>query len=259
MPHVRLDENFPGNPKIASISNDALALWVVGLAYCNSNRTDGFIPTAVGYGQLRYCNGSTEAAVGDLERIGLWETTKGGWNVHDYCHYQTLKADQEELRRLRSEAGRRGGQISSRAKDKHLLKQMPSKTQANAQASAGLKDFDFKPLPASEVQELKPLAAKKEKPRDPLWDALTEIFHASAEGLERDKWNAALKSLRSANATPEQLRAAAATWPKVFSGATMTAIGIARNWTTLTAQAKSPEELERDRLRDRFARLEGGE
>lgn len=93
MPWVRIDDSFAENPKIARLSDSALALWVTGLAYCNRNLTDGFIPRMVGLGQLRFCDGNTLPHISELEEIGLWEKVDGGWQVHDYLEFQPAKAD----------------------------------------------------------------------------------------------------------------------------------------------------------------------
>jgi len=85
---VKLDDAFGEHPKIARISDTALALWVTGLAYCNRNLTDGFIPNTVGLGQLRYCEGNAIPGIRELESVGLWIPVKGGWQVHDYADFQ---------------------------------------------------------------------------------------------------------------------------------------------------------------------------
>lgn len=72
MTWVRLDDEFGEHPKIAALSDSALALFVTGLAYCNRNLTDGFIPHPVGHGQLRYCDGNTAPPIAELEAAGLW-------------------------------------------------------------------------------------------------------------------------------------------------------------------------------------------
>jgi hypothetical protein len=88
---VKLEDDFSENPKIAGLSDSALALWVTGLAYCNRNLTDGFIPSQVGLGQLRYCDGNAVPSIRELERTGLWDEVTGGWEVHDFHDYQPTR------------------------------------------------------------------------------------------------------------------------------------------------------------------------
>lgn len=95
---VRLDDRFDEHPKVAQLSDSAVALFVAGLAYCNRNLTDGFIPHQVGLGQLRYCGGNAVPAIRELERVGLWQETQGGWHVHDYAKYQPSRDDVERDR-----------------------------------------------------------------------------------------------------------------------------------------------------------------
>ncbi len=154
MTWVRLDDGFAEHPKIAALSDGALALWITGLSYCNRNLTDGFIPRGVGYGQLRYCDGNAVPAIRELESLGMWTETDGGWEVHDYLDYQPSKADVLSLREARKAAGSRGGKASSRAKDKQVLEQVleqtSSKPQANGQAKSN-------PVPVPKELEASPL------------------------------------------------------------------------------------------------------
>jgi len=89
---VKLDDGVGEHPKIVALTDSAFALWVMGLAYCNRNLTDGFIPERVGHGQLRYCDGNPTPFVRELVDSGLWEPILGGFAVHDFTEYQPSKA-----------------------------------------------------------------------------------------------------------------------------------------------------------------------
>lgn len=78
--------------------------------------------------------------------------------------------------------------------------------------------------------------------RDPIWDALVEIFGDPPQGMGRGRWNAAAKSLRADAATPEQIAAAAERYPRVFAGAVMTPTAIAANWVTLSRARDGPRK-----------------
>lgn len=96
-------------------------------------------------------------------------------------------------------------------------------------------------------------ASAKERKPDPLWDGLVAIFGAEAVGLERGRWNAALKSLRAAGATPDQLRSAAARYRQVMpEGCLMTATALAANWTLLTAEQKGEAVMRFEAGRDEW-------
>lgn len=152
---VRLDDEFSENPKIAQLSDSALALWVVGLAYCNRNLTDGFIPAQVGMGQLRYCDGHAEQVIAELVAGGFWVREDGGWTVHDYFDYQPSREDVEALREARREAGRLGGLASAQAKAKQVLEQNASKASSKIEAN-------FNPVPGTRTEEEKALETSSE-------------------------------------------------------------------------------------------------
>ncbi len=128
---VKLDDAFGENPKIASLSDSAVALFVMGLAYCNRNLTDGFIPGPIGLGQLRYCDGNAVPAIRELEAAGIWEPAGGGWEVHDFAVYQPTRAQVEAEREAKSRAGRAGGLARAQARAK-----APALAPAKARAKA---------------------------------------------------------------------------------------------------------------------------
>jgi hypothetical protein len=144
MSWVRLDDHIDEHPKIAQLDDHAFALFVTGLAYCNRNYTNGFIPRNVGV-KLRYCAGRPMAAVKQLLGAGLWESVSGGWRIHDYHDYQRSKEELEFARLQKQAAGQAGGQASARARaqanGKQVLKQNPSPVpvpvnRVNTQAAA---------------------------------------------------------------------------------------------------------------------------
>lgn len=94
MPWVKLDDRFAEHPKVVVAGPVATMMWVLGLAYCNRNRTDGFIPAKVvarlaDWGE---CVADPEALAAKLVAVGLWETADDGYQAHDYAHYQPTKA-----------------------------------------------------------------------------------------------------------------------------------------------------------------------
>jgi hypothetical protein len=77
---------------------------------------------------------------------------------------------------------------------------------------------------------LVPTAPPATRARDPLWDALQSVFPKGPRtDAERGKWNTAAAQLRKGGVTAEEVVTAAAHWPNVMSGATMTPMGIASN------------------------------
>ncbi len=126
MPWVKLDDAFFDNIKIIEAGRDARDLYIAGLCFCARRLTDGFIPE----GQVPRL--AADAGVENapclatkLLTVGLWESTEGGYEVHDYLEYNPSRDEALALRQVRSEAGRVGGQHSGE-----------SKREAKAKASA---------------------------------------------------------------------------------------------------------------------------
>lgn len=118
MPWVRIDDHFNEHPKHAKVGPLAWGVWLAGLAYCNRNLTDGFIPRSVAMTlacfevvdpegrvwKLARTSGMTGEDV-DMEWVirllvdaGLWEEVPGGYRVHDYHDYQPSREEVEAER-----------------------------------------------------------------------------------------------------------------------------------------------------------------
>jgi hypothetical protein len=109
MPWVKLDDHFDEHPKLAQAGPLGLALWVAGLAYCNRNLTDGFIPHRVAHAMLSWegigiYSGTTgedvtgEMVAGMLVTAGLWEREGSDYRVHDYLEFQPSRTQVTEAR-----------------------------------------------------------------------------------------------------------------------------------------------------------------
>lgn len=157
MPWVRLDEEFPDHPKVSAAGPLAGWLHVCGLAYCNRYLTDGFVP----HGQvpkLADFEGiyvDTQPNVGGIDSPsprmiaellvahGLWDEVDGGYRIHDFFDYQPSRAEVEEARRQKQEAGRKGGRARAAAKaGAKADAQAPAQATAKADAQA-----ESKPVP----------------------------------------------------------------------------------------------------------------
>jgi hypothetical protein len=149
---VRLDDHFDEHPKLAEAGPLGWALWIAGLAYCNRNLTDGFIPWAVAQHLVNWqflgepeedgrrklfticvsC-GMTgedvdcEYVIPLLVTAGLWEQVEGGFYVHDYPDYQPTKAEVEAVREIKRRAGRAGGVAKALARATAETQQEASK------------------------------------------------------------------------------------------------------------------------------------
>lgn len=138
MAWVKVDDHFDEHPKLAAVGPVGWGVWLAGLAYCNRNLTDGFIPRAVadaiggrwrvyvptgdGRDQVWEINRSSGMQGHDMETEwvaallvanGLWEETDGGYRVHDYADYQPTRQEvlherqttAERVKRWRGKSG----------------------------------------------------------------------------------------------------------------------------------------------------------
>ena len=226
----------------AEISDRAVRLYGVLARY--ADRTGKAIPSRKTIAaRLRCSLDSLDRAVAELIKVGALAVTK---RTRDGNKSHT--SNEYELR-----VGRPSNDVAAPLRPpSRTASATPSRTGA-APINESLKERELNPLAADAAGAV----TKKDRPPDILWETLVVIFGASAQGVERGRWNKAVATFRAYQATPESLRAAAAAYPKVFPGATMTALALASNWTTLTASGKTQAELERDALADRIREKEG--
>lgn len=133
---IKVDDRYKEHPKFAQVGSLGITLWLAGLAHCNHNTTDGFIPwaTARSLATWEFLDprvGSKQMTIGFndggnwtyvqsdyvielLLAAGLWEKAEGGYRVHDYLKYQwskkQIEAGRDHIRKVRSEAGKKGAE-----------------------------------------------------------------------------------------------------------------------------------------------------
>lgn len=158
MSWVRLDDHFDEHPKLQAVGPLGVALFVTGLAYCNRNLTDGFIPWGAARALLcwefldapaedddrrRVCkvcvtsgmkgqDATAEFVISLLLYADLWEEVEDGYQVHDYTDYQPSRAEIQSKTAVKASAGRLGGIRSGevRSKNEANRKQKRSKNEA---------------------------------------------------------------------------------------------------------------------------------
>jgi hypothetical protein len=181
---IKLDDAMPEHPKITVLTAQAFRAYVSSIAYANRNLTDGFVPARVAFG---LCDDADRAEPLQVEQelvdAALWEPKADGYVVHDYLAYQRSKADILELARVRSEAGRKGGQANAskpsvQAESKQVLKQNASKSQAEL-----------------ELKDQKPRARARGKSSEPRPNAGAYQQHAPSQTAPIDA-NAGLELAR---------------------------------------------------------------
>lgn len=141
MTWTRLDDGIYDHPKVAEVDDPAaVLLWIWSMAWSNRHGTDGHLPAK----SIRVL--AAHAKVTDLAEAarqlcdaGLWDETDGGWEIHDFLDYQPAAEQVDDLRRKRSEAGRKGGRRSGETRRTEATPQANDEASASAVASPLLK------------------------------------------------------------------------------------------------------------------------
>lgn len=107
MTYIRLDDQITDHPKIAAAGPTAAWLFVCALCYCSRHLTDGFIPD----GAVTQLSNVTKPRLqlGRLVGANLIHEVDGGWQVTDYLQWQRSRAEVNDIKAKRAEAGRKGG------------------------------------------------------------------------------------------------------------------------------------------------------
>ena len=174
---VKIDDHYDEHPKIAQAGPLCVALWLAGLAYCNRNLTDGFIPWSIAQTLVHWqyvepdgrlisidvgCGMSgdevsSNAVISRLVDVGLWEeVTDGtdakhprvsGYRIHDYGDFQPSK---EQVLRER--------ELTAARVSKFKAKKRLGNAQGNAVSNApGNAQVTLPPVPV-------PVPNKKQEP-----------------------------------------------------------------------------------------------
>lgn len=92
MPWVRLNDGIAGDLKVLRLSPSAFRLWVFGLCHCQQQLSDGFIAAEI--------LPTIHAKKADVEQLcsvlvdgkqPLWLRVDGGFQVHDYLHWNEAR------------------------------------------------------------------------------------------------------------------------------------------------------------------------
>lgn len=110
---ARLDTHWHANPKVLALGLDGMGLHSWSISYCDAELTDGFIPVGALPGLPRL-----KQAVSRLVELGRWEVVEGGFQLHDYLHYNRSRDEvlQERLAangRMRARRARLQGEPRS--------------------------------------------------------------------------------------------------------------------------------------------------
>lgn len=120
--YITVHDGMPENPKIAALSDGAFRALVELWCYCSRVLSDGAVPEAV---VRRY---TTPKVRRELTDKALILATTEGVQMHDYLEHQRSRAEVEDLRQKRRDAGSKGGKAKA---------QRVASATANAQPRAG--------------------------------------------------------------------------------------------------------------------------
>jgi len=199
------------HPKWVQLEAGPRALWVTALSWTVESRTFGAIPTPM----LAMFRASEEDAA-ELVRVGLWDATKDGWQLHDWDHHQTSREKFTATSKARAVSGSRGGKARHANSTKKSVtsddRQIAKQTASNRQAEVEVEVEEL--LPPTPQGEL--LAATAPRPRGFVYPDSFELWWKTWPKKGDTKktafaaWEKAVKGNRrqAARVTAEHLQAA---------------------------------------------------
>lgn len=140
--YIRVHDGMDDHPKIVGLSDGAFRLLMRAWSYCSRQLTDGRLPEAA------WRDRGTPKSRRELVDAGLAHLPGHACHhpdcppppprhvqMHDYLEHQRSAVEVAELKRKRSEAGRKGGQsrANGQASAKQVLEQNGSKTEASTE------------------------------------------------------------------------------------------------------------------------------
>lgn len=147
MTWVKIDDHLPTHPKVIGLSDKGFRLYVASICFSSANLTDGEIPLAA----LTSLGGTAKLAT-ELVDAGLWDTTsRKGWCVHDYLHYNRSKLKVAQVSEVRREAGNKSA--ANRATN--------SSTNGRQSVLSASASADLNPLTLPKVPREVPVAEKQ--------------------------------------------------------------------------------------------------
>jgi hypothetical protein len=113
---VKFENSIGGHRKSLELTEDlflpALGMLLVTVAYCDQQRSDGYIPTKA---LPRICYGDFQTSIDELVRVGYLDEVDGGYQVHNYLDWQTSAAEIEAKSEMQREKARRKWELARAA------------------------------------------------------------------------------------------------------------------------------------------------
>jgi hypothetical protein len=257
---VRLDDRITEHPKVAAAGPLGLAVFVAAIAYSNRNLTDGFIPRSVAAtligGEWTDWEGTIWRAAAHsgfqgedfdcleiaehLVDVGLFHKPESnavsnagshtlrerdGYVIHDYEDYQPSR---KEVLAQREKNAERQFKLREKREKGRISRQ-----KRNAVTNAGSNTVSNGPVTSAPTPTPTKEEAKASSTRNPVWDALTEVFGEASTESAKTLRGKVTRSLSAAGATGDEVRKRARSWPRHFEGATLTETALEKHWDAL--------------------------
>lgn len=104
--------NVYRHPRLSGLSRADLGVFLVSIAWCGDNLTDGFIPKSA----LPAILGDSPRSANRLIGCKAWERVAGGYQVHDFLDHNESKDKMQAERDAHHAASVLGGQRSAQAR-----------------------------------------------------------------------------------------------------------------------------------------------
>ena len=153
MSWFKVDDGFWSHPKVLTLSDAAVALWLKAGTYSCQHLTDGHIPSSL----LRYL-GMPQSA-DELVHAGLWITTDDGYQFHDWDEYQETSDDVKTRREQARERQRK--RRAARNSHADVTRDTPRDSQRSSQKVST--PDPTRPDPTRPIEDNPPLSPHGEK------------------------------------------------------------------------------------------------
>lgn len=207
-----LDDRAWAHPKVTRLTPNAFRVWVSGICYASGFSTSGRLER-----EHQRLVGATARIRGELVTAGLWDEVDAGavvihdWDEHNGRRDAKRKSDRERKQRQRD-------------RERDVTRDIGRDNQRDRRGLTG--DRVTKREPNGSL-------AGGQRVRNPIWDALVEVFGEPSTDTARTLRGKVCSSLTRAGATPEEVVSRAKSWPRHFEGATLTETALEKHWDAL--------------------------
>lgn len=219
-----LDDRAWCHPKVVGLSAPAYRVWVNAILYSSGMELRGVLSPA--HQRLVGANPKVREELVDAR---LWDDhLDGGVQIHDWEEHNGRRDDRKVKERER----------------KRLTYQSRS-SRAGVSAEKSAEDAqESRVLTGDRVTVVEPNGSTRgdERARNPIWDALVEVFGEPSTDTSRSLRGKVCSSLTRAGATPDEILKRAKSWPRHFENATLTELALEKHWDAL---GRPPLRLER--------------